>query len=91
MSLPDFSVASAILLALISGALTVIVGIGWRRQRDFRMLMIAGAFFTHFVKSVFIASSLSYHWFTHDTIEPVGDGFDLVMMVLLFVPFVLRR
>ena len=91
MSFPDFSVITAIAVALISGALTIIVGIGWRRQRDSRMLMIAGAFFTHFVKSVFVATSLSLHWLTHETIEPVGDGFDLVMMVLLFVPFVLRR
>jgi hypothetical protein len=53
--------------------------------------MVALAFVVFGLKNVFSAYNVLTHTVPHDAIELVLSLFDLVLLVLLFAPLVLRR
>lgn len=63
----------------------------WRRASDARLLFVTSAFGLFGVKNLFVAWSLWAEAVRHESLELVGAGFDLVVVLLLAAPFVRRR
>jgi len=78
-------------VAVVSLALTVLAFLAWRRTGNRKLLLVTLAFGLFFVKGVLTAVSLFYEIIGHETLELVDSGFDLVILVLLISPFLLRR
>lgn len=76
------------LLALTMG----LVAFRAARRRGNRALHVVGlAFLVFAAKNVFSAVNVLYHAVPHDAIELALSLFDLVIMLLLFAPFLRRR
>lgn len=95
-------VAGATPLASVSAAVSILVatlafvmaGMGFAAaaKRGNRALRIVALSFAVFgVKNVFSAVNVSTHLVEHDMIELVLSLFDLVILALLFTPFILRK
>ena len=91
MSLLSFSPTVIGIVALISAVLTFITFLGYWRSRDRRILFISTAFAVHFVKSTIVAFSLQFSLMEHEAVEVVEAVFDLTMVSLLFIPFLMRK
>lgn len=79
------------LVALLA-LLMAIIALRARSKRGTRGLgMVALAFFVFALKNVFSGYNVVTHFVPHDEIELVLSLFDLVIMVILFAPFLRRR
>lgn len=85
------SIGIVSVVAIISAILATVTFVGWRRTGNWKIGFIAAAFLTHFAKSALVALFLATIWVGHEVVEVVEAGFDLLMMVFLFIPFVARR
>ena len=90
MALTQFSALIVAVVALASLVLTIIIFLGYLRTRNRKILFVAGALATHFVKSSIVAVALQFSLMGHESIEVVEALFDLAMVTLLFIPFVVR-
>lgn len=63
----------------------------WRRADDVRLLFVTSAFGLFGAKNLLVAWSLWAEVIAHETLELVGAGFDLAVVLLLAAPFVRRR
>lgn len=85
------SAATSLLVALLA-ALFAALALGALRRRGNRALAwVAAAFGVFAVKNVFSAVNVGTHVVEHDLIELVLSLFDLVILLLLFTPLVLRK
>lgn len=76
------------LLALVFAGLALAA----RRKRGNKALaVVALAFFVFAIKNAFSAYNVMTHLVPHDAIELVLSLFDLVLLLLLFTPLLLRR
>jgi len=91
------SAAVSILVAILALVLTGLAVASLRRRKNPGLGFVAAAFFVFAVKNVFSAYNVVAHegaaWpsVPHDAIELVLSLFDLVLLVLLFVPLFFRR
>lgn len=89
--LAGLSAATSLVVALLA-ALFAALALGALRRRGNRALAwVAAAFAVFAVKNVFSAVNVSTHVVEHDAIELVLSLFDLVILGLLFTPFILRK
>jgi hypothetical protein len=81
------------LAGLVSLALMALALGAWQRTGNRRLAFVAGAFFVFFAKSSLTAYSLWSGFIGHEDLELVGALLDLVVVVLLVLPFLgaLRR
>lgn len=83
------SIISA-LVALLALALAVVTWMAYRRVGNRKIVFVSAAFATHAVKSVLVAFSLATAMFPHEMLEIIEAAFDLLMVVLLAIPFAAR-
>lgn len=90
MVLTEFGLPAVGFAALLSAVLTVLTFVGWSRTGNSKILFIAGAFLTHLVKSVVVLVAVGLSLLPHEIVWGIEALFDVLMLVLLFVPFMLR-
>lgn len=78
-------------VALVSLVLTVLALRAWRRRDNPKLLFVVAAFALFFVKGTLTAWSLFTGTIAHETLEVLLSGFDLLILMLLVTPFLLRR
>ncbi|HWG90710.1 MAG TPA: hypothetical protein VNZ52_07665 [Candidatus Thermoplasmatota archaeon] len=79
------------IVAVVSLILSLLTFEAYRRVRNRKILFVAAAFLIHFVKSGFVAIAIYWRLVGHEVLELTEAGFDLVIVVLLFIPFWSRR
>jgi len=82
------AVAASAIVALLAGALAYLGFRSYGKTRNPRLVFVAVAFLVFAIKSVFVGANVQTHTVQHDAIEFVSALFDLVIIVLLFLPFV---
>ncbi len=86
----NLAVAASILVVLLSGLMAYWGARSYKATGNLRLLFVVVAFVVFVLKSLFVAYNVQYHAVPHDSIEFVGALFDLVVVMVLFVPFVAR-
>lgn len=90
----DIAFASSLTSIAVGLIALVMAGLAFRARRRSgnRQLAFVGAAFTLFLaKSLFSAYNVQTHYVPHDLIELGLSLFDLAIIGLLFLPFVLRK
>lgn len=81
--------ANAIVAVL--AAIMAYLGIkSYRATGNVKLLFIVIAFVVFIMKALFVSYNVTYHAVPHDAIEFVSALFDVVIVMLLFVPFFAR-
>ncbi len=94
MALPEPSTLATVSSAIVAVMATVMAYLGWRSYRNtgnIRLVFIVVAFVTFVLKSLFVAYNVQAHAVPHDSIEFVSSLFDVVIVLMMFVPFFLNR
>lgn len=90
-SATTLAVAASALVAVLAGAMAYLGFRSFRKTRNPRLVFVAVAFLVFAIKSVFVGANVQTHLVPHDSIEFVSALFDVIIVVLLFLPFVLNR
>jgi hypothetical protein len=85
------SVVVSMVVALLAGAMAAVAFGAARKRANPALRWVALAFVVFALKNVFSAVNVSTHQVPHDIIELSLSLFDLVILVLLFLPLVRRR
>lgn len=85
------AVAASAIVALLASVMAYLGFRSFSKTRNHRLVFVAVAFLVFAIKSIFIGANVRTHLVPHDTIEFVGALFDLVIVVLIFLPFVMTR
>lgn len=94
MALDELSIVStstSSIVALLAFVLSALALRAARRRANPRLKWVAGAFFVFGLKNVFSAFNVATHDVPHDAIELALSVFDLVIILMLFVPLFVRR
>lgn len=91
VALTPYSIAVSGLVALLAFVLASLAFRAASRRANKGLHMVALAFVVFGLKNVFSAYNVLTHTIPHDAIELVLSLFDLVLLILLFMPLVLRR
>ena len=83
-------VAVIVAVHVICLVLTVMALAAWRRSGNRRLLLVGLAFLVFAVKSLLTAYSVVTGFLHHEDLEGIGAGFDLVIVLLLVAPFLIR-
>ena len=75
-----------LIVSVISLLLTIVGLLSYNKVRDSRILFVTLAFGAFFLKNFLIALSLAYNLIAHGDLELIGSLFDLVTIILLFIP-----
>jgi hypothetical protein len=86
----NLAVLASLVVALLAGLMAYWGYRSYRATENLRLLFVVLAFVVFVLKSLFIAYNVRSHAVAHDAIEFVGAMFDLIIVLLLFVPFVAR-
>lgn len=89
--LTTYSVGVSAVVALLAFVMAVLALRGASRRQNNALRIVALAFFVFGLKNVFSAYNVLTHTVPHDAIELVLSLFDLVLLVLLFLPLALRK
>lgn len=89
--LTPYSAGASILVALLALALAGLAVASVRKRGNLALRFVAAAFIVFAVKNAFSAYNVVYHQVPHDAIELMLSLFDLVLLVLLFMPLLVRR
>ena len=84
------AVALIVIVHVICLVLTVLAAAAWRRSGNRRLLLVAAAFLVFAIKSFVTAYSLATGFLHHEDLEGIGSLFDLVIVLLLVAPFLVR-
>lgn len=89
--LTQYSAALSILVALLALVLAGLAVKSLRRRGNPALRFVAAAFGVFAVKNAFSAYNVITHVVPHDAIELVLSVFDLMLLILLFMPLALRK
>ena len=83
--------AASLFVAALTAYMAYRVMRSYRLTQDLRLLFVFMAFMVFAIKSVFVAVTvIPPHIVEHDSIEAVGALFDVIVVALLFIPFIAR-
>lgn len=85
----NLAMTASLAVALMTA---VMAYLGWRsyaKTRNPRLVFVSVAFVVFVLKSLFVAYNVKWHAVPHDSIELVSAIFDVLVAVLLFIPFFL--
>jgi phosphate/sulfate permease len=88
VSSTTLAIGASLVVALLAGAMAALGFQSFRKTRNARLIFVVAAFLVFAVKGAFVAYNVNTHTVPHDAIEFVSSLFDLVIVVLLFLPFV---
>ncbi len=86
----DLAVGGNVIVALLAGTMAYL---GWRSYQatgNVKLLFIVIAFIVFILKAIFVSYNVTMHAVPHDSIEFVSALFDVIIVLLLFVPFFAR-
>lgn len=92
MALPSPTTLAFLASGLVAVMTATMAYLGWRsyqKTRNPRLVFVIVAFVTFVLKSLFVAYNVKVHAVPHDSIEFVSALFDVLIAVLLFIPFFL--
>lgn len=89
--LADLSAGVSLVVALLALGMAVVACVSMRRRSNRALGIVAAAFLVFAAKNVFSAVNVETHLVEHDAIELVLSLFDLVLLLLLFLPLLARR
>lgn len=89
--LAPLSSGTSLLVALLALVFAFLAFRAHARKRNRGLLVVGVAFLIFAAKSAFSAYNVLTHAVPHDLIELALSLFDLVLIVLLFLPFLLRK
>ena len=81
------AVAASSLVTVLTVAMAYLAMRSFQKTRNPRLVFISVAFFVFAIKSLFVAFNVQSHYVQHDAIEFVSALFDVVIVVLFFIPF----
>ncbi len=84
------AVAASFAVAILASVMAYLGIRSFLATENTRLLFVVMAFVVFALKSLFVAYTVSTHEVAHDAIEFVGALFDLIIVLLLFVPFFVR-
>jgi NO-binding membrane sensor protein with MHYT domain len=87
----NLAVAASAIVAVLASVLAYLGFRSFHKTRNPRLVFVAVAFLVFAIKSVFVGANVQTHLVPHDAIEFVSALFDLVIVVLLFLPFAMNR
>lgn len=90
----DYTNVSTAVLATVAAAalgLAVTMWIASGRLAQPKVRFVAAGFFVLFVKCLFSIYSIQVRVLHHEILEVVGSLFDMAMVILMAVPFWMRR
>lgn len=90
MAYAGISSTISAMVALLAFALAIITWVAYRRVGNRKIVFVSAALATHAAKSVIVAFSLATATFPHEVLEIIEAAFDLLMVVLLAIPFAAR-
>lgn len=90
-TLTPWSAGTSAVVALLALGLALLAFRAWRKRRNAGLAWVGGAFVVFAVKNVFSAYNVTEHAVPHDEIELILSLFDLLIMLMLFAPFLGRR
>lgn len=91
LSPTNLAVAASAIVALLASVMAYLGFRSYAKTRNPRLVFVAVAFLVFAVKSVFVGANVQTHIVQHDAIEFVSALFDVVIVVLLFLPFAVNR
>lgn len=83
----NLAVAAAAIVAALSLLMAYWGYRAYKTTENIRLLFVVLAFITFVIKSLFVAYNVKYHAVQHDSIELVSTLFDLLIVLILFLPF----
>lgn len=86
-STTNLAVGASLVVALITGTMAYLGWQSFQKTRNSRLVFVVVAFLAFGLKSLFVAYNVWSHAVPHDAIELVSAVFDLLIVVLLFLPF----
>ena len=87
----EASVVLIMAVGAVTLALTFLAAAAWQRTRNDKLLYVTTAFALFALKSAVTAAAIGYDLLGHHTVEVLGSAFDLVIVLLLVAPFVVRQ
>lgn len=93
MALPSHAILAGVAslgVLVLSAAMAYLTHRSYQATGNQQLLFVGAAFLVFVVKSLFVATNVTTHYVKHDAIEFVSALFDLVVVVLLFIPFFLE-
>lgn len=86
-----YSATTSVLVALLASLFAAAAFLARRRKGNRSLLWVGLAFVVFAIKNLFSAYNVVTHVVRHDDIELGLSLFDLVIMLLLFVPLIFRK
>ena len=93
MALPEpstLAALAALVVAILAGTMAYLGVKSYRNTGNVRLVFVVLAFLTFVIKSLFTGYNVVSHAVPHDSIEFVVALFDVVIVLLLFIPFFLK-
>lgn len=87
LSPTNLAVAASILVAVLTAVMAYLGFRSFQKTRNPRLVFVVVAFIAFAIKSLFVAYNVRRHMVPHDAIEFVSALFDLLIVVVLFIPF----
>lgn len=83
----NLAVAASLAVALMTAVMAYLGWRSFRKTKNPRLVFVVVAFVAFALKSLFVAYNVRWHAVPHDSIELVSAVFDVLIALLLFIPF----
>jgi hypothetical protein len=88
---PSLSAGISLVVAALALVMAIVAFRAGARRRNRALHVVGAAFVVFTAKNIFSAVNVLTHLVPHDSIELVLSLFDLVLLLMLFAPFLRRR
>ncbi len=85
----ELAVIASAIVAVLSAVMAYLGLRSYRKTRNPRLVFVSVAFIAFVLKSIFVGYNVTYHIVPHDSIEFVSALFDVLIVLMLFIPFFL--
>lgn len=87
LSPTNLAVAASLLVATLTLVMAYLGLRSFQKTRNPRLVFVVVAFVAFALKSLFVSYNVFWHAVPHDSIEFVSALFDVLIVVMLFIPF----
>jgi hypothetical protein len=89
MDIGQLSVSIISLVAIISLVLSLITLFAYAKLKNSKLLFVFSAFLVFFIKCVYVSLAIAYDIVEHKNLELHSSLFDLLVVLMLFIPFLM--
>lgn len=83
----NLALAASLLVATLTAVMAYLGFRSFQKTGNARLVFVVVAFVAFALKSLFVAYNVTWHAVPHDSIEFVSALFDVLIVVVLFIPF----